>query len=121
GPRVGSTLKLLNIRVDANLLKERIDYAACTDIPGAPGVRPCMPTATVSLTATMTAPFLPFALPDIGQAEIDAVVQTLQSGWLTTGPSARLFEQEFAEYLGADLQAVGVNSATAGLHLALEA
>jgi len=69
----------------------------------------------------MTAPFIPFALPDIGQAEIDAVVQTLQSGWLTTGPSARLFEQEFAEYLGSGLEAVAVNSATAGLHLALEA
>jgi len=69
----------------------------------------------------MTAPFLPFALPDIGQAEIDAVIQTLQSGWLTTGPGARLFEQEFAEYLGPGLEAVAVNSATAGLHLALEA
>jgi len=69
----------------------------------------------------MTEPFLPFALPDIGQAEIDAVVQTLQSGWLTTGPGARLFEEEFAAHLGGGLEAVAVNSATAGLHLALEA
>jgi dTDP-4-amino-4,6-dideoxygalactose transaminase len=68
------------------------------------------------------APFIPFALPDIGDAEIEAVVQTMRSGWLTTGPNAKEFELEFARYLGDEsLQAVAVNSATAGLHLALEA
>ncbi|MGH1418085.1 MAG: DegT/DnrJ/EryC1/StrS family aminotransferase [Hyphomicrobiaceae bacterium] len=65
-------------------------------------------------------PFLPFAKPAIGEEEIAAVVETLRSGWLTTGPATRAFEQEFAEFVGAD-HAVAVNSATAGLHLALEA
>lgn len=65
--------------------------------------------------------FLPFALPDIGEAEIQAVTESMRSGWLTTGPNAREFEREFAAYIGADVEAVAVNSATAGLHLALEA
>jgi dTDP-4-amino-4,6-dideoxygalactose transaminase len=65
--------------------------------------------------------FIPFALPDIGQDEIDEVVDSLQSGWLTTGPKTRQFEKEFAHYLGDNIQALAVNSATAGLHLALEA
>ena len=67
-------------------------------------------------------PFLPFALPDIGEEEIAEVVDTLRSGWVTTGPKARRFEQDFAAFLGAPgLEAIAVNSATAGLHLALEA
>lgn len=65
--------------------------------------------------------FLPFALPDIGEEEIAEVVDSLRSGWITTGPKTRQFEQEFASYLGAGLTAISVNSATAGLHLALEA
>jgi dTDP-4-amino-4,6-dideoxygalactose transaminase len=72
------------------------------------------------------ADFIPFALPDIGDAEIAAVSEALRSGWVTTGPKTRQFEQAFAEYLGGDLgggdlHALAVNSATAGLHLALEA
>lgn len=67
-----------------------------------------------------TAPFLPFALPDIDEAEIDAVVACLRSGWVTTGPATRQFEQDFNAYLGGGLHAIAVNSATAGLHLALE-
>ena len=66
-------------------------------------------------------PFLPFALPDITEAEIEAVAEAMRSGWLTTGPNATAFEREFAEFLGTDAQAVAVNSATAGLHLAFEA
>jgi dTDP-4-amino-4,6-dideoxygalactose transaminase len=67
-------------------------------------------------------PFLPFALPEIGEDEINEVVDTLRSGWITTGPKARRFEQAFAEFLGEpQLECVAVNSATAGLHLALEA
>jgi dTDP-4-amino-4,6-dideoxygalactose transaminase len=67
-------------------------------------------------------PFLPFALPELGEAEIAEVVDTLRSGWVTTGPKARRFEAAFTEYLGdASLQSIAVNSATAGLHLALEA
>lgn len=64
--------------------------------------------------------FLPFALPDIGEEEIEAVVEALRSGWVTTGPRAAAFEREFAERLGEGVHAVAVNSATAGLHLALE-
>ncbi len=66
-------------------------------------------------------PFLPFARPDIGDAEVAAVTRALRSGWVTTGPETRAFEQEFAAYLGGGVQAIAVNSATAGLHLALEA
>jgi len=65
--------------------------------------------------------FLPFALPDIGKEEIDEVVSTLRSGWVTTGPKAKQFEEAFSQYLGGDIQAIAVNSATAGLHLGLEA
>jgi dTDP-4-amino-4,6-dideoxygalactose transaminase len=67
-------------------------------------------------------PFLPFALPEIGDAEIAEVVDTLRSGWVTTGPKAKRFEGDFAAFLGdASLHCMAVNSATAGLHLALEA
>lgn len=66
------------------------------------------------------AKLLPFALPDIGEEEIQEVVDTLKSGWLTTGPKTARFEREFAEYVGSPY-ALAVNSATSGLHLALEA
>lgn len=67
-------------------------------------------------------PFLPFALPEIGEDEIAEVVDSLRSGWITTGPKVRRFETDFTAFLGdAGLHAVAVNSATAGLHLALEA
>ena len=69
----------------------------------------------------MSQPFLPFALPDTGEEEIAAVSEAIRSGWVTTGPKTRAFEEAFAEYLGGGLQAIAVNSATAGLHLALEA
>src|SRR6266487_2434998 len=64
--------------------------------------------------------FLPFALPHITQAEIDEVVDTLRSGWLTTGPKTKRFEREFAGRVNAPF-AVAVNSATAAMHLALDA
>lgn len=63
---------------------------------------------------------IPFARPSIGQAEIDAVARVLRSGWLTTGSEAQAFEREFGAFIGAP-HALAVNSATAGLHLALEA
>ncbi len=67
-------------------------------------------------------PFLPFALPEIGEEEIAEVVDTLRSGWLTTGPKTKRFEDDFAAFLGQPgLHCMAVNSATAGLHLALEA
>lgn len=69
----------------------------------------------------MSKPFIPFALPDIGDAEISAVTEALRSGWVTTGPKTKAFEQAFSEFLGDGLESIAVNSATAGLHLALEA
>ncbi len=62
--------------------------------------------------------FIHFHRPSIGEEEINEVVETLRSGWLTTGPRVARFEREFREYTGAP-HAVAVNSATAGLHLAL--
>ena len=69
---------------------------------------------------TIDEPFLPFFVPDIGEAEIAAVVEVLRSGWLTTGAKTKEFERQFAERIGVK-HAVAVNSATAALHLALEA
>lgn len=67
-------------------------------------------------------PFLPFAAPEIGDEEIAEVVDTLKNGWITTGPKARRFEEDFGAFLGGPgLHCIAVNSATAGLHLALEA
>src|SRR4051812_36504497 len=63
---------------------------------------------------------IPFHKPSIGAEEIDEVVGTLKSGWLTTGPKTKQFEAEFSEYIGTK-HSVAVNSCTAALHLALEA
>lgn len=62
---------------------------------------------------------VPFFVPAIGPEEISAVMECLQSGWLTTGPKTKQFEADFAHYVGAK-HAVALNSATAALHLALE-
>jgi dTDP-4-amino-4,6-dideoxygalactose transaminase len=62
--------------------------------------------------------FVHFHRPSIGDEEIAEVVETLKSGWLTTGPRVARFEREFCERTGAP-HAIAVNSATAGLHLAL--
>jgi len=64
--------------------------------------------------------FLPFSLPTIGEEEIAEVVDSLRSGWITTGPKTKQFEEEFREYIGAR-HAIAVNSCTAGLHIALAA
>ena len=61
--------------------------------------------------------FLVFGSPYIGEEEIQEVVACLRSGWIGTGPRVAAFEKAFAEYKGVP-QAVAVNSATAGLHLA---
>lgn len=64
--------------------------------------------------------FLPYNLPDISDAEVDAVVETLRSGWLAPGPRVRAFEEHFASFAGAK-HAIALDSATAGMHLALVA
>ncbi|GHV70197.1 spore coat protein [Spirochaetia bacterium] len=71
---------------------------------------------------------IPFALPFIGKEEEEAALRVLRSGWLTTGKEALAFEEEFATFLGGgvtgeknSLRCLAVNSATSGLHLALEA
>lgn len=64
--------------------------------------------------------FIPFALPSIADEEVNAVSSVLRSGWLTTGNHCAEFESAFKEYVSAP-HALAVNSATAGLHLALEA
>ena len=63
---------------------------------------------------------IPFYKPSVGAEEIDEVVDTLKSGWLTTGPKTKQFEREFGDYLR-HKHAIAVNSCTAALHLALEA
>ena len=64
--------------------------------------------------------FLPFHLPLIEQDDIRAVTEVLRSGWITSGPKVREFEQAFGAYLGAR-HALAVNSGTSALHLALKA
>ena len=64
--------------------------------------------------------FIPFHIPEIGEDEISSVIETLRSGWLTTGPKVKTFEADFGRYVGSS-HAVAVNSGTAALHLALDA
>ena len=78
---------------------------------------PPVPSADARVQAK---PFLPFAKPLIGQNEIDEVIDTLRSGWLTTGKKTAQFETDFAQYIGTR-NALAVNSATSGLHLAVDA
>jgi UDP-4-amino-4,6-dideoxy-N-acetyl-beta-L-altrosamine transaminase len=66
------------------------------------------------------AKFVPFASPLISDDEIAEVVDTLKSGWLTTGPKVQRFEKEFAQFVGSKY-AIAVSSCTAALHLALVA
>jgi dTDP-4-amino-4,6-dideoxygalactose transaminase len=76
------------------------------------------PTLTAVLKADPTYGAIPFAPPSIGVDEIAEVVETLESGWLTTGPRVQRFERAFAEYTGST-HAIAVNSCTAALHLSL--
>ncbi|MFL6714401.1 MAG: DegT/DnrJ/EryC1/StrS family aminotransferase [Sulfurifustis sp.] len=68
----------------------------------------------------MSDEFLPFARPSISRAAIDEVVACLESGWITTGPRVKKFEELLKEYLGAP-HVLALSSATAGLHIALVA
>lgn len=64
--------------------------------------------------------FLPFALPLISEEAIAEVTDSLRSGWITTGPKTKRFEEAFREHVNAS-HAIAVNSCTAGLHIALTA
>src|ERR687885_252241 len=64
------------------------------------------------------ATFLGFQPPAIDEEEVEAVAETLRSGWLTSGPRAAELEERFADYLGAR-HVVALSSGTAALHLAL--
>jgi dTDP-4-amino-4,6-dideoxygalactose transaminase len=68
----------------------------------------------------MRSEFLQFAPPLIGDEEIEEVVRTLRGGWLTTGPKAQQFEEEFKDFVGAPA-AIALNSATSAMHVALAA
>jgi dTDP-4-amino-4,6-dideoxygalactose transaminase len=77
--------------------------------------------ATVANTAnSIAAPFLPFHRASVGAEEMDAVLDVLRSGWLTTGPRVKQFEAAFAKHTAAT-HAIAVSSCTAALHLALAA
>ena len=67
---------------------------------------------------TLRDTFLPFSPPFIGEEEVNEVIDTLRSDWLTTGPKVKRFEQEFSAFLGAPA-ALALNSCTAALHTAL--
>ena len=64
---------------------------------------------------------IPFSTPDIDDSEINEVIDTLRSSWISSGPKVKQFESDFQDFIGSGVEAVSVNSATAGLHLALEA
>ena len=74
----------------------------------------------VSGGAPVRASFLPFHQPSVDAADERAVVEALRSGWITTGPRTKAFEQDLAAYTGAT-HCIALNSCTAALHLALEA
>jgi dTDP-4-amino-4,6-dideoxygalactose transaminase len=63
---------------------------------------------------------VPFFRPEMGDDEINEVIEVLKSGWLTSGPRVKRFESEFAQAVGAK-HAIALNSCTAALHLAVEA
>ena len=64
--------------------------------------------------------FLPFSPPLIGQEEIDEVVESLRTGWITTGPKVKRFEEEFSDFAGAR-SVLALSSGTAAMHVALAA
>jgi dTDP-4-amino-4,6-dideoxygalactose transaminase len=64
--------------------------------------------------------FLPYYAPSIGEEEIQEVVDSMRSGWITTGPKVKRFEEDFARYIGVR-HSIAVNSCTAALHTVLAA
>jgi dTDP-4-amino-4,6-dideoxygalactose transaminase len=88
-------------------------------IPEVPSIN-ARPEVGAANEACKRASFLPFCVPDIGEREIEEVVLTLRSGWITTGPRTKEFEKLFAQYIGSH-HAIAVSSCTAALHIALAA
>ena len=80
---------------------------------------PSRPTSSAGISNG--SPDLTFALPDVGEEELQAVCSAIRSGWISSGPRVLEFEDAFANYIGPGVHAVSVNSGTAGLHLAAEA
>lgn len=68
----------------------------------------------------MSESFIPLAIPVLDDEDLEEIKEALFSGWITTGPKARKFEEEFAAMVGAK-HGVAVNSCTTAMHLALEA
>ena len=64
--------------------------------------------------------YIPMSKPFLGKTEIDAVVEVLESGWITTGPKCNAFEEEFADFIGAS-HALSLSSGTGGMHIVLKA
>jgi len=83
----------------------------------APGPGSC--TITAGSAPPKRSDFLPFSPPTIGEEEIQEVVDTLRSQWISTGPKTKRFESEFAAFLRAP-GALALNSCTAALHTALK-
>ena len=83
------------------------------------GPRPRSSTITVGSAPPKRSDFLPFSPPTIGEEEIQEVVDTLRSQWISTGPKTKRFESEFAAFLRAP-GALALNSCTAALHTALK-
>ncbi len=69
---------------------------------------------------TRRSTFLSFSPPNLSEDEVGAVVDTLRSDWITTGPKTKQFETEFGAFIGAEAS-LALNSCTGGLHVALAA
>jgi len=109
-----------DIYFNVRLLSKLRDMPAVTG--GEPTSARFIPFAYPSIAGgePASAHYLPFVSPSIGEEEEQEVLDTLRSGWLTTGPKVGRFERQFAEYVGA-ANAVAVSSCTAALHLSLVA
>ena len=72
------------------------------------------------MTTSTATKSVPYHVPSIGEEAIRAVTETLESGWITTGPKTKCFEEAFARFIGVR-HALAVSSCTAALHLSLDA